>query len=104
MNNYCSSLSSHKCFFFSERSLNSREIKSRHDELYLRIAEGFEEKEGSSTDQTVLLDYLNLDEGDKSLLTRAVKAVFPSSDLRRIRSKGCQTYLFLLTASLVPIC
>ena len=77
---------------FSGRSLNSREISSRHDELYPRIREGFEEKDVASTDQSVILDYLNLDDSDKSLLTRAVKAVFPSSELRRIRIKGGQMY------------
>jgi len=74
---------------FSGRSLNSREIISRHEELYPRIREGFEEKESASTDQSVIMDYLNLYDSDKSLLT-AVKAVFPSSGLRRIRIKGGQ--------------
>ena len=77
---------------FSGRSLNSREISSRQNELSLRLNEGFEEKEGSSTDQGVILEYLSLDEGDKSLLTRAIKSVFPSSELRRIRKKGGETY------------
>ena len=71
--------------YFSERSLNAREINSRHNEQYSRIREGFEEKEDASIDQTVILDYLNLDDSDKSLLKRAVKAVFPSSELRKIR-------------------
>jgi len=52
--------------FFSGRSLNSREISFRKHEIYSRIREGFEENEGSSTAQSVILDYLNLDEGDKS--------------------------------------
>jgi len=42
------------------RTLNSREISSRHEELYPRIRKGFKEKEGASTDQSVIMDYLNL--------------------------------------------
>ncbi|CAH3175957.1 unnamed protein product, partial [Porites lobata] len=72
------------------RSLNSREIRSRQDELYSRLKEGFEEREGASTDQSVMLEYLNLGEADKSFLTRGVKEVFPSSELRRTRRKGGQ--------------
>ena len=68
-------------------SLNAREIRSRHEVIYSRLCEGFEEKMGSVTNQTALLEYLNLDENDKSLLTRAVKAVFPGADLRRIRKR-----------------
>ncbi|CAB3996362.1 Hypothetical predicted protein [Paramuricea clavata] len=69
-------------------SLNAREIHSRHEVIYSRLCEGFEEKMGSVTNQTALLEYLNLDENDKSLLTRAVKAVFPGANLRRIRKKN----------------
>ena len=78
----------------SGRSLNSREIRSRQDELYSRLKEGFEEREGASTDQSVMLEYLNLGEADKSFLTRGVKEVFPSSELRRTRRKGGQLYPF----------
>jgi hypothetical protein len=43
----------------------------------------------------VLLEYLDLEEKDKSALTRAVKAVFPGAELRRIRKKDCpEMYLF----------
>ena len=78
----------------SGRSLNSREIRSRQDELYSRLKEGFEEREGASTDQSVMLEYLNLGEADKSFLTRGVKEVFPSSELRGTRRKGGQLYPF----------
>ena len=38
------------------RSLNSREIST---ELYFRIREGVDEKEGASIDQSIILDYLS---------------------------------------------
>lgn len=82
------------------RSLNAREISTRQADIYSQLREGFEESKGSITDQSILLEYLHLDEGDKSLLTRAVKTLFPRSELKRIRRKDHpETYQYLNVAT-----
>ena len=75
---------------------NARDANIYYEDIHSCLCKGFEEKLGSVTSQTVLLKYLNLEAKDKSALTRAVKAVFPGAELRRIRKKDCpETYLLL---------
>jgi hypothetical protein len=80
--------------FFLGCSLNSRDVCNRQEDLYSHLHEGFEEILGSVTNQATLLEYLHLDEKDQSLLTRAVKVVFPKAELKRIRKKDSPEMFF----------
>jgi hypothetical protein len=74
--------------------LSGRGIKKRQEQLQSQLQEEFEECCGKEVDQTTILDFLCLDDKEKSLTTRVVTAAFPSCKIQRIQKKGQSKYPF----------
>ena len=87
-------MSVHHFFLILEYSLSGRDVKKRQELLQSHLLENFEECAGKDVDQKSILDFLCLDEKEKSLATRAVTTAFPSCKVHRLKRKGQVKYPF----------
>ena len=62
--------------------------------LQAKLLEGFYECPGQQDWQIVVLQYLKLDQEEKSLCTRTVKEAFTSASIKRVRRKGGELDFF----------
>ncbi|KAJ7385924.1 hypothetical protein OS493_012252 [Desmophyllum pertusum] len=71
---------------------SGQEVKERREKLEMVLKDGFELKEGSEISVESVLSYAGLDDDSQTLVSRAIKDIFPGVTIRREDKKGIKQY------------